>query len=79
MIVLQYYYFARLNFNCIIETGQDHHAKTVSKTHLLMIWESLGYLCLDLTVYTILNGVCGRKGLTEAFGDHEVVLTSSGY
>ena len=44
-----------------------------------MIWESLGYLCLDLTVYTILNGVCGRKGLTEAFGDHEVVLTSSGY
>ena len=42
----------------------------VYKTHLHDLGKphSLGYLCLDLTVYTMLNEVCGRKGSTEVFG-----------
>ena len=48
----------------------------VSKTHLHDLGKphSLGYLCLDVTVYTMLNGVCGSKGSTEVF-----VLTSDGH
>ena len=48
----------------------------VSKTHLHDLGKphSPGYLCLDLTVYTMLNGGCGRKGSREVF-----VLTSGGH
>ena len=64
MIVLEYYSFARLDFDNNNETGQAKiiYARRYLKTHLHDLGKphSLGYLCLDLTVYTMLNGGCGR-------------------